>query len=156
MLLDRGYDSAIDWWQLGIIAYQMLARKSPFRGEDEDEIYDAILADEPSFPEHMARESIDFIQSLLKKNPEERLGSGTNGADHVMAHAFFSNIEWDDLYHKRVAAPFVPAPTGRTDVSNFNPEFTNLDTQAVMEDLRGTLLSLFNEIPTDTRAQYGT
>ncbi|KAF2666433.1 kinase-like protein [Microthyrium microscopicum] len=41
VLLDRYYNSSVDWWQLGIITYQMLVGKSPFTGENLDRIYDA-------------------------------------------------------------------------------------------------------------------
>jgi serine/threonine protein kinase len=122
--LDRSYDSSSDWWQLGIIIYQMITRLSPFQGESEDEIYDAILANELHFPDYVTRDTIDIIQKLLCKEPESRLGSGTNGAEQVMAHAFFSDVNWDDLYHKRISAPFIPLASNRTDASNFNPEFT--------------------------------
>jgi serine/threonine protein kinase len=130
MLLDRPYDAAIDWWQLGIITYQMLCQSSPFQGEDEDEIYDSILADDPPFPAYLTRDAIDFIQKLLSKDPETRLGSGRNGADQVMAHAIFRGIDWDGLYHKRVPAPFIPKAASRLDVSSFDPEFALLDTSA--------------------------
>jgi serine/threonine protein kinase len=132
MLLDRPYDSSIDWWQLGIITYQMLTRLSPYRGDDEDETYDSILADEPQFPTYMTMEAIDFIQNLLGKEPERRLGSGTNRPNQVMAHAFFSEINWDDLYHKRVPAPFIPRVVHRADASNFDSEITLLYTQAIV------------------------
>ncbi|KAH0002757.1 protein kinase C, partial [Aureobasidium melanogenum] len=50
ILLDKKYGRAVDWWAFGVLIYQMLLQQSPFRGEDEDEIYDAILADEPLYP----------------------------------------------------------------------------------------------------------
>jgi serine/threonine protein kinase len=133
MLLDCPYNSSIDWWQLGIITFQMITRTSPFRGDNEDEIYDSILADEPEFPTSMEMTTIDFIWKLLNKEPERRLGTGTNGADQVMGHPFFSETKWDDLYHKRVPSPFIPTVVHRTDVSNFDSEFTRLDTQAKID-----------------------
>jgi serine/threonine protein kinase len=150
MLLDQGYDFAIDWWQLGIITYQMLTRTSPFQGDDEDDIYDSILSDEPSYPDYWSGDAIDFIQKLLQKDPERRLGSITNGADQVMAHAFFCRINWDDLYHKRIPAPFVPTVLGGTDISHFVSEFTLSDTQAVMENQEGMLLNILSLIFTDS------
>ena len=66
----------MDWWAFGVLIYQMLLQQSPFRGEDEDEIYDAILADEPLYPIHMPRDSVSILQKLLTREPELRLGSG--------------------------------------------------------------------------------
>lgn len=104
----------------------MLLQQSPFRGEDEDEIYDAILADEPLYPIHMPRDSVSILQKLLTREPEMRLGSGPTDAQEIMSHAFFRNINWDDIYHKRVQPPFTPQITSPTDTSNFDTEFTSV------------------------------
>ena len=104
----------------------MLLQQSPFRGEDEDEIYDAILADEPLYPIHMPRDSVSILQKLLTREPELRLGSGPTDAQEIMSHAFFRNINWDDIYHKRVPPPFIPTISSPTDTSNFDQEFTSV------------------------------
>jgi classical protein kinase C/novel protein kinase C epsilon type len=126
ILLDKKYGRAVDWWAFGVLIYQMLLQQSPFRGEDEDEIYDAILADEPLYPIHMPRDSVSILQKLLTREPELRLGSGPTDAQEVMSHAFFRNINWDDIYHKRVPPPFIPTISSPTDTSNFDQEFTSV------------------------------
>ncbi|KAE8358417.1 kinase-like domain-containing protein [Aspergillus caelatus] len=126
IILDKKYGRAVDWWAFGVLIYQMLLQQSPFRGEDEDEIYDAILADEPLYPIHMPRDSVSILQKLLTREPELRLGSGPTDAQEVMSHAFFRNINWDDIYHKRVPPPFLPTITSPTDTSNFDQEFTSV------------------------------
>lgn len=104
----------------------MLLQQSPFRGEDEDEIYDAILADEPLYPIHMPRDSVSILQKLLTREPDQRLGSGPTDAQEVMSQPFFRNINWDDIYHKRVQPPFLPQIKSATDTSNFDSEFTSV------------------------------
>jgi serine/threonine protein kinase len=151
MLLDHPYDSSINWWQLGIITYQMLTQLSPFRGDDEDEIYDSILADEPAFSAYMTRDAIDFIRKLLSKEPEKRLGSEMDGADQVMAHAFFAEINWDDLCHKRVSGPFIPTAANRTDISNFGSEFTLPDIPAIIKTPESMFSEISNRAITDKR-----
>jgi len=110
-----------------VLLYQMLLQQAPFRGEDEDEIYDSILADEPLYPIHMPKDAVSLLQNLLTRDPERRLGSGPSGAQDVKKHEYFSNIEWDDLYLKRVSPPFIPTVKGRTDTSNFDSEFTSVE-----------------------------
>ncbi|XP_028925131.1 serine/threonine-protein kinase 17B isoform X2 [Ornithorhynchus anatinus] len=68
--------TATDMWNIGIIAYMLLAHSSPFAGEDNQETYLNISQvnvdySEPAFSSvsHLAR---DFIRTLLVKNPEER------------------------------------------------------------------------------------
>lgn len=102
----------------------MLLQQSPFRGEDEDEIYDAILADEPLYPIHMPRDSVSILQKLLTREPDQRLGSGPTDAQEIMSQPFFRNINWDDVYHKRLPSPYLPQITSATDTSNFDSEFT--------------------------------
>jgi serine/threonine protein kinase len=104
----------------------MLLQQSPFRGEDEDEIYDAILADEPLYPIHMPRDSVSILQKLLTREPDQRLGSGPTDAQEIMSQPFFRNINWDDVYHKRIAPPFQPQISSATDTSNFDSEFTSV------------------------------
>ena len=104
----------------------MLLQQSPFRGEDEDEIYDAILADEPLYPIHMPRDSVSILQKLLTREPDQRLGSGPTDAQEIMSQPFFRNINWDDVYHKRLPPPFQPQITSATDTSNFDSEFTSV------------------------------
>lgn len=121
MLLNKEYDAAVDWWQLGIMTYQMLTRTSPFKGDDQDEVYDAMLSEDPSFPDYMTRDSISFIQRLMEKEPGKRLGSGMNGADQGMAHVFFNGVNWDDVYHKRVEPPFELGSRGPMDIGQDRP-----------------------------------
>ena len=126
ILLDKKYGRAVDWWAFGVLIYQMLLQQSPFRGEDEDEIYDAILADEPLYPIHMPRDSVSILQKLLTREPELRLGSGPTDAQEIMSHAFFRNVNWEDVYYKRVTPPFQPTVKSRADTSNFDQEFTSV------------------------------
>jgi novel protein kinase C epsilon type len=42
----------------------MLLGQSPFRGDDEDEIFDAILEDEPLYPITMPRDAVSLLQRV--------------------------------------------------------------------------------------------
>ena len=108
----------------------MQTRKSPFLGEDEDRIYDAILADEPLYPVVMPRSCVGLVQGLLIREPEIRLGY-SRGAKEVMEEPFFKSIDWKALYEKRVTPAFIPkietwAEGSYVDVGSFDPEFTSV------------------------------
>ncbi|KAK9244752.1 hypothetical protein V1506DRAFT_295384 [Lipomyces tetrasporus] len=124
ILQDQKYSRAVDWWAFGVLIYQMILGQSPFRGDDEQEIFGAILRDEPLYPIHMARNSVSILQQLLTRDPWQRLGAGINDAKDVMAHPYFSNINWNDIYHRRVQPPFIPTIDSPTDTRNFDQEFT--------------------------------
>ena len=124
MLMDKSYTRAVDWWAFGIILYQMIAQQSPFRGEDEDEIYDAILTEDPLYPQNMPSDAIYLIRNLLIRTPEERMGYH-GGAVEVMRHEFFAEVDWEALGRKEVTPPFRPTVRGRDDLSNFDEEMTS-------------------------------
>ncbi|EPY54237.1 AGC/PKC protein kinase Pck2 [Schizosaccharomyces cryophilus OY26] len=124
ILLEQNYTRSVDWWAFGVLIYQMLLGQSPFRGDDEEEIFDAILSDEPLYPIHMPRDSVSILQHLLARDPNKRLGSGENDAEDVMAHPFFNNINWDDIYHKQTQPPYIPQLDSQTDTKYFDEEFT--------------------------------
>ncbi|KAF9924873.1 Serine/threonine kinase [Linnemannia zychae] len=125
ILEEQPYDRAVDWWAFGVLMYEMLLGRAPFSGEEEDDIYDSILEDEPLYPKDFGRHEQALLQSLLMKVPSLRLGSGPSDADEIKAHAYFRNVSFDDVYHKRIRPPFLPKVSSKTDVSNFDTEFTS-------------------------------
>ena len=60
-------------WALGIIFYEIVAKKRPFEQQTEQKLLNAITDDNPaelppSVPAHLR----DIIYALLNKNPERR------------------------------------------------------------------------------------
>ena len=66
ILLEQRYGRAVDWWAFGVLTYEMLLGQSPFRGDDEDEIFDAILEDEPLYPITMPRDAVSILQKVSR------------------------------------------------------------------------------------------
>ncbi|ROL50868.1 Serine/threonine-protein kinase N2, partial [Anabarilius grahami] len=125
VLTDTSYTRAVDWWGLGVLIYEMLVGESPFPGDDEEEVFDSIVNDEVRYPRFLSTEAIGIMRRLLRRNPERRLGSGERDAEDIKKQPFFRNMDWDALLQRKVPPPFVPALTGKEDVSNFDAEFTN-------------------------------
>lgn len=125
ILLEQRYGRAVDWWAFGILIYEMLLGQAPFRGDDEDEIFDAILEDEPLYPIHMPPDSVSILHKLLTRDPTKRLGAGPSDAEEIKAHPFFRDVNWDDMFHKRVPPPFIPTLKNPSDTSWFDTEFTS-------------------------------
>ena len=57
-----------------MLMYEMLLGQSPFRGDDEDEIFDAILEDEPLYPITMPRDAVSILPkvSIALFNPSSQ------------------------------------------------------------------------------------
>ena len=126
ILMEKPYGKAVDWWAFGVLIYEMLLGQSPFKGEDEDEIFEAILEDEILYPANMNRDAVSILQKLLTKDPAKRLGSGRADAEEVKRHPFFKGVDWDAFLRLAVPPPYVPKIVTATDISNFDEEFTKL------------------------------
>lgn len=53
-----GHTSAVDWWTLGILIYEMLYGTTPFKGKNRNATFANILRDEVPFPEGSGAPSI--------------------------------------------------------------------------------------------------
>ncbi|SCU97153.1 LAMI_0F09076g1_1 [Lachancea mirantina] len=125
ILKEQEYTKAVDWWAFGVLLYQMLLCQSPFSGDDEDEVFNAILTDEPLYPIDMAGDIVQIFQGLLTKDPERRLGAGPRDALEVMEEPFFRNVNFDDILNMRIQPPYVPEIKAADDTSYFEKEFTS-------------------------------
>jgi classical protein kinase C len=139
ILLEQRYGRAVDWWAFGVLTYEMLLGQSPFRGDDEDEIFDAILEDEPLYPITMPRDAVSILQKLLTRDPSRRLGSGKGDAEEIKKHPFFKDVNFDDVMNKRIPPPYFPTINGSADTSNFDEEFTK--EQPTLTPVHGQLSS---------------
>lgn len=110
---NQGHTFGVDWWALGVLAYELLTGEVPFHCADDKDSHEhkrLIMTTEPIFSTDLKleEETKDFISKLLIKDPVRRLGSGTMDAKEVRSHQFFKNMDWEDLFHKRIAPPFQP------------------------------------------------
>ncbi len=61
------------------------------------------------FPAFLSVAARSFIQLLLHRDPERRLGHGDGGGRAVRDHIFFAGVDWALLAQGRLQPPFVPA-----------------------------------------------
>ena len=89
----------VDMWAFGVIVYHMLVGETPFRGASEYLTFQNVLKNEPDLARAGIdgdQEARDFVQGLLRSDPDERLGVAS--VEDLRAHPFFADVDWDTVY----------------------------------------------------------
>lgn len=125
ILSREGHGTAVDWWNLGMVLYELLTGRPPWYTQDRKELFDRLRGAALDFPEGLSAEAMDLIQGLLTRDPSERLGA--SDPREVTYHPFFADIDWNALYNRQVTPPYRPCLyTDPIDAANFEEEFTKL------------------------------
>ncbi|XP_029790705.1 RAC-gamma serine/threonine-protein kinase isoform X3 [Suricata suricatta] len=124
VLEDNDYGRAVDWWGLGVVMYEMMCGRLPFYNQDHEKLFELILMEDIKFPRTLSSDAKSLLSGLLIKDPNKRLGGGPDDAKEIMRHSFFSGVNWQDVYDKKLVPPFKPQVTSETDTRYFDEEFT--------------------------------
>jgi len=114
VLTKKGYTYTIDWWSLGVCAYELVFGRRPFRGKTNSDLTHSITRDTLKFPEDAAtkcsRDGILALSSLLERDPARRLGCKPRGEgfEELKNHPWFRTIMWETLEDKETPSPFIP------------------------------------------------
>ncbi|KAJ7947743.1 phototropin-1 isoform X1 [Quillaja saponaria] len=95
IITGSGHTSAVDWWALGILIYEMLYGYTPFRGKTRQKTFANILHKDLKFPASIpvSLHAKQLIYRLLHRDPKNRLGS-QEGASEIKHHPFFRGVNW--------------------------------------------------------------
>lgn len=111
VLAKRGYLSSVDWWSLGVMTYELLFGRRPFRGKTNSGLTNSILFDKCSFPENVGTivtpQATSCIRALLERDVKKRMGCKA-GIEDFKAHPWFASLDWQALASKQLTPPFEP------------------------------------------------
>nr|AML78940.1 putative LOV domain-containing protein [Itea virginica] len=95
IITGAGHTSAVDWWALGILLYEMLYGYTPFRGKTRQKTFANILHKDLKFPgsKVVSIQAKQLMYRLLHRDPRNRLGS-REGANEIKRHPFFRGVNW--------------------------------------------------------------
>lgn len=114
ILIKKGYTCHIDWWSLGVCAYELIFGRRPFSGRTNKDLTSAICRDSLKWPESAeqkcSRAGIQALRQFLERDTSKRLGCRPDGegfAD-IRRHPWFAPIDFDTLERKQQISPFIP------------------------------------------------
>ncbi|RKP06881.1 kinase-like domain-containing protein, partial [Thamnocephalis sphaerospora] len=114
----KGYYESVDWWSLGVLMFELLYGKTPFRGKTKRDIGDAVIKYQITYPKKNERKisplCTDALHSFLEPKARDRLGCKYRP---FKEHPYFSDVVWDKMDRKELSSPFQPDPAlVKTDV----------------------------------------
>lgn len=136
VMFKQNHGIAVDYFAVGVLAYECIMGKRPYLGKTRKEIRDNILnrqaiIKEKDLPFGYPNEAADFVNKCLQRQASKRLG--LNGSNEVKNHPWFKDFDWEALRNKTMKATFVPD----LKKANFDHGHVNLkawnDTEEIQE-----------------------
>ena len=127
-----------DYFAIGVIVYEFMLGKRPYLGKNRRDIRDSMLAKQvsvslPDLPSGWNPSVCDFINRLLQRKPQKRLGF--TGIEEIKNHAWLKPVNFEDISNKTYPSPFVPGNKDNFDQrqvsSNWNDDGEHVDLQLV-------------------------
>ena len=112
VLFGRNHTIIVDYYALGVMLYEFMIGEKPYSGKTRTQLKESIKKkeikiDKNNIKEGWSMEAADFINQLLHRQPEKRLGY-IGGISQVKKHKWLKDINWKDLYNGLVTSPFIP------------------------------------------------
>ena len=133
VLENKPHGKAVDWWSYGTLIYELLCGLPPFYDQNTQRMYQKIQHAPLRFPANLSNNTRTFLQGLLNRQVNSRLGSNGD-IDEIKQHAFFTPLEWDKVLNKEYTTEIQPSDKKL----NFDEEFTS---QAAIDSVVTTTLS---------------
>ena len=119
MINKTGYNVSTDFWQLGILLYELLIGCTPFMDSDPMKIYQKINKTKVIFPKTINKNAKNLIKHLLVVDVHKRLGCSNKGIVELIENPFFDGFDWKGLLYRTLKPPYIPVVNGSMDTSNY-------------------------------------
>ncbi|CAK9299254.1 unnamed protein product [Gordionus sp. m RMFG-2023] len=103
-----GYSYNVDWWSLGICAYEILYKKRPFEITSDmtiQQIYNVIQTTEVAYFSYTKIGMINLMKKLLAFNPNERI----HFLKMLKEQPYVNHMNFQAIYNKKIKPSFAPS-----------------------------------------------
>uniref|UniRef100_A0A667G740 Serine/threonine-protein kinase 32B n=1 Tax=Lynx canadensis TaxID=61383 RepID=A0A667G740_LYNCA len=103
-----GYSYPVDWWSLGITAYELLRGWRPYEIHSAtpiEEILNMFKVERVHYSSTWCKGMVALLKKLLTKDPESRLSS----LGDVQSAPYLADMNWDAVFEKALTPGFVPS-----------------------------------------------
>ena len=108
MINQTGHNKSVDFWQFGILLYEMLVGYTPFIDSDPMKLYQKIKKGKIVFPKGFNINAKLIIKHFLNVDMNKRLGCTKRGIFQIVQEPFFRDFDWEGLLHRTLKVPFIP------------------------------------------------
>ena len=119
MINKTGYNKCIDFWQLGILLYEMIIGTTPFVDNDPVKIYKKIIKGKINFPKNINKNAKILIKQFLNVDINKRLGCTKKGIYEIIDNPFFKDFDWEGLLYRKLEPPFIPNIHNYTEIVKY-------------------------------------
>ncbi|XP_070772170.1 serine/threonine-protein kinase 32C-like isoform X2 [Enoplosus armatus] len=102
-----GYAFEVDWWSLGVTAFEVLRGWRPYEIHASNSVESLIqlfstvsVQYNPAWPKDL----VSLLRKLLTVNPEHRFSSLSD----MQTSPYLADVNWDAVFEKKMEAGFVP------------------------------------------------
>ena len=111
LIINKPQNEASDFFSIGIITYELIFGKRPFVGNNKKEIADNMLnktikLNALNLPSNFSLEIADFINGLLKRKNNQRLGY--RGIYEIKDHLWLDDVDWENIEKKNFDINQIP------------------------------------------------
>ena len=107
----KNHTGSVDYFAVGVITYELMMGKRPYIGKNRKEIKEQMMSkqiyvDLDMIPSGWSEEAADFINKLMIRKDEKRLGFYNEL--EIQNHPWFCDVNFEKLVKKELISPFLP------------------------------------------------
>ncbi|CAG9321736.1 unnamed protein product [Blepharisma stoltei] len=109
VIMGNGYNSAVDWWSLGIMIYEFVFGTVPFGENEEDtyKVYERVIEHNLIFPTNIKHTT--HLKSIITQLLSVKGASRTGGSiSKLKKHKFLAGFKWEVMFSRGISPPYVP------------------------------------------------